>query len=79
MNINTYLRRKYGVETPTTMTAREARTLGIPYPLRSGWLDEHGARQITISQANRLHQQFVDADGDFAARARVALLEVIEG
>lgn len=79
MNINTYLRRKYQVHTPTTMLAFEARILGIPYPLRSGWLDEHGERRITVSQANHIHRLLSRKDGEYAARAREVLIEIIEG
>jgi hypothetical protein len=41
-----YLQHKYRVDTPTTMTKVEAGILGIPYPLRSGWLKKHGSREI---------------------------------
>lgn len=47
MNIRQYLRSKYKVTIPTTMTKCEARAFGIPYPLRSGWLELFGDMEIT--------------------------------
>ena len=37
-----YLTNKYGVDAPTTMLKVEARCMGIPYPLQSGWVERYG-------------------------------------
>lgn len=47
MNIAEYLRGKYQVQTPTSMTSIEAYHFGIPWPLKNGWLAEYGDRVIT--------------------------------
>lgn len=54
MNIDAYLALKYGVARATTMTRREARVLGIPYPLQAGWRKIHGQREISEKTAKRL-------------------------
>lgn len=47
MNIREYLSSKYGVTVPTTMTSVEAKFFEIPYPLKAGWLVQHGEREVT--------------------------------
>lgn len=54
MNINGYLSLKYDVSKATTITKREAKILGIPFPLRKGWLLLHGPREISESAAAQL-------------------------
>ncbi len=75
MKINTYLRLKYGSHTPTTITAKEARILGIAYPLQSGWLDEHGLREITVKQANQICEVLSGRSEPFAAKGIEVLRE----
>lgn len=47
MNIIEYLEEKYGEEGPRIVTAMEARAFGIKYPLQSGWLEQHGGKEVT--------------------------------
>lgn len=49
-----YLQVKYGVTTPTTMTLDDAKILGIPYPMRTGWLAHHGAQVIDMQTLVKL-------------------------
>lgn len=79
MNILAYLQRKYGMERPTVLLAREAAILAIPYPLRPGWLDEYGAREITRDQIGLLIRYLTGKDGFYVARALSALSEARGG
>lgn len=79
MNVLTYLQRKYGMERPTVLLAREAAILAIPYPLRPGWIDEHGAREITRDQTTLLIRYLTGKDGFYVARALNALSEARGG
>jgi hypothetical protein len=40
-NYYSYLQKKYGVDTPTTMLKVEAEMMGIKYPLVHGWREKH--------------------------------------
>lgn len=79
MNVLTYLQRKYGVERPTVLLAREAAILAIPYPLRPGWLDDHGPREITRDQISLLIRYLTGKNGFYVARALEALFEARGG
>ncbi len=54
MNIIEYLKRKYNVTSPTTMTYAEAKIFQIPWPLQRGWVATFGNRQISAEQAREL-------------------------
>lgn len=54
MNVAAYLSMKYGVNRATTITYREAKVLGIPYPLRRGWLSIYGVLEVTAELAEAL-------------------------
>lgn len=54
MNILEYLQKKYKKDRPTTISAAEADSFGIPYPLTSGWLNRHGAREVTPYMLEKL-------------------------
>ena len=54
MKIIDYLRAKYLVNMPTTITGREALLFGIPYPMQSGWLARFGENEISAATANQL-------------------------
>lgn len=75
MNILTYLQRKYGIARPTVLLAREAAILAIPYPLRPGWLEQHGEREITRDQLGLLIRYLRGRDGFYVDRALTALCE----
>lgn len=75
MKINTYLRLKYGANTPTTITRAEAKILGIAYPLQPGWLDAHGMEEITVGKANRLCDALSRKSGPFAEKGVAVLRE----
>lgn len=47
MKIFEYMQQKYLTDSPTVLTAGECKAFSIPYPLRSGWIEEHGQREIT--------------------------------
>ncbi len=49
-----YLQVKQGKPHPTSMTTDDAAILGIPYPMRPGWLAEHGPRKIDMATMTRL-------------------------
>ena len=49
-----YLQVKQGKPNPTTMTTDDAAILGIAYPMRPGWLAEHGPRRIDMPTMIRL-------------------------
>lgn len=49
-----FLQVKYGQEKPQTMTAEDARILGIPYPLTSGWREQYDNKQVTITMLAEL-------------------------
>jgi len=54
MNVIDYLKAKYGVNKPTTILLVEAKSFGIEYPLKQGWLWRHGNTEITPEMANNL-------------------------
>ena len=51
MKIREYLEKKYQIRTPTTISYAESCAFGIRYPLKNGWLYEHGARLISVDMA----------------------------
>ncbi|MES2048884.1 MAG: hypothetical protein V4447_10815 [Pseudomonadota bacterium] len=54
ISLKQYLSEKYGVKKPSTMTSSEARAFGVPYPLRNGWLQEHGDKKMSLYCAEEL-------------------------
>lgn len=54
MTIQEYLSLKYQTPRPTVITYREARILGVPWPLQKGWLAKVGKWQIRPTQAREL-------------------------
>jgi 5-methylcytosine-specific restriction endonuclease McrA len=56
MKVVDYLQAKYGSGKTTTLLACEAAVFGIPYPLRSGWLKQHGGVEVTPDVARRLER-----------------------
>lgn len=56
MNIKDYLRVKYEQANPTTCLAVEAKILGIEYPLKTGWLLNHGDREISEFELGELEK-----------------------
>nr|WP_111733551.1 hypothetical protein [Cupriavidus metallidurans]QBP10445.1 hypothetical protein DDF84_012125 [Cupriavidus metallidurans]QWC87521.1 hypothetical protein KB891_10680 [Cupriavidus metallidurans] len=79
MNVLTYLQRKYGIDRPTVLLAREAAILAIPYPLRPGWLDDHGQQEITRDQIGLMIRYLASKDGFYVERALRALREAKGG
>ena len=73
MNIREYLCAKYETDWPSTMLALEARTFGIPYPLREGWLQVYGERIITASMREQLISKLLNSKKDSAAAGLRAL------
>lgn len=57
MTIFEYLQAKYGEQGPFVLTAMEATSFGIKYPLETGWVDKHGPQEIGIKTANKLADQ----------------------
>lgn len=57
MNIFQYLQKKYKTDKPTAISCIEANAFGIPYPLKSGWLDIHGGRDITDYMLEKIHKK----------------------
>lgn len=60
MNIIEYLVAKYGEQGPRIVTAMEAKAFGIKYPLQTGWLEKHGAQEITPAVAQKLSAQLYE-------------------
>lgn len=54
MNILQYLQAKYKVDRPFAITKAEAVAFGIPHPLKQGWLDKHGPREVTDFMLSRI-------------------------
>ncbi|MES2349117.1 MAG: hypothetical protein V4641_16270 [Pseudomonadota bacterium] len=72
MTIFEYLRAKYGDKGARILTAMEARAFGIEFPLKAGWVDQHGATQIHPTVARRLAERLqlkAERSGD-AKKAR---------
>lgn len=60
MTIFEYLQAKYGEDGPFVLTAMEAQAFGIKYPLKTGWVDQHGGQQITVGvAANLAHKLYL--------------------
>lgn len=78
MTIYEYLSEKYGVRVPTTLLGCEARVFGIPYPLRSGWLLEHGHREITPEMVARLKVR-LQIKGNGSAPRALEVLRSMQG
>jgi len=57
MKIIDYLKAKYGVMKPTTILLVEAKSFGIPYPLRAGWLRKYGGVSITPDMSGLLYER----------------------
>lgn len=54
MKIIDYLKAKYGVTKPTTILSVEAKSFGIGYPLKQGWLWKYGGNEVTPEIAVKL-------------------------
>ena len=72
MNIKTYLIKNYGFA--GVISAVEARIFGIPYPLKSKWLDRYGHIVITELMAGQL-LWYMRAKGPKYDKAKNALYE----
>lgn len=53
MRIIDYLEAKYP-DSPISISRDEAKVLGVPFPLKTGWLDRHGPAEILPEIAERL-------------------------
>jgi hypothetical protein len=49
-----YLALKYDQTVPSVCTAAEAKAFGFRYPLKPGWLDEHGHKPMNEDRAKRI-------------------------
>ena len=49
-----FLQVKYDLVKPTTMTKKDAATMGIPYPNKPGWLAEHGHQEVSKGQVETM-------------------------
>jgi hypothetical protein len=47
MKIIEYIKAKYGDGMPLAILKVEAKAFGIEYPLKAGWPEKHGDREIT--------------------------------
>jgi len=74
MTLNDYLQAKYGVDKPTTMLGCEARAFGVPYPLRNGWLQQHGHVVITRDTAAKL-RMLLERNGNESALRGLKVLD----
>lgn len=54
MKVRTYLCAKYSVQSPTTLTGKEAALFAIPYPPEHGWAKTYGDIEITPEMAASL-------------------------
>lgn len=66
MNVREYLCAKYKTDQPGAILALECRVFGIPYPLRSGWLDRYGDVEITPQMREALIQRLLASNKDSA-------------
>ena len=74
MTLNDYLQAKYGVDRPTTMLGCEARAFGVPYPLRNGWLQQHGHVVISPDTAAKL-RSLLERNGSDSAQRGIKVLD----
>lgn len=54
MNVSQYIAEKYKGRTSVSLAFYEAKTFGIPYPLRGGWYEEFGSIEITEEMCDEL-------------------------
>lgn len=54
LTVSEYLNQKYAMPNATMLTAKEAKILGIHWPLRRGWLSQFGSMEIHPSAASAL-------------------------
>jgi hypothetical protein len=54
VNIKEYVQGKYRLTTCVSLSTGEAIVLGVPLPLKYGWLQVHGKRTVTADQARSL-------------------------
>lgn len=71
MTIFEYLNAKYGDSPTRILTGVEAHYFGVPFPLKSGWLDKHGATVITPEVAQELCYR-LQAKGQNSGNAKKA-------
>lgn len=62
MNIIEYIKLKYSTNNPAIILKREAIVFGIPYPLKSGWIEEYGTKIVTNEMKLRLRSFFQSSD-----------------
>lgn len=75
MKIKDYLSSKYEVKVPTSMRCSEARIFGIPYPLKSGWLEKYGDQEISQEAQKRLVES-LSARKDRHSKRALALFDI---
>lgn len=78
MNLREYMAIKYrgGAQ---ALLKKEADVFGVPYPLRSGWVEKHGEIEITQPMAQRLRSILGNSPKGSARRALQALSEAYFG
>jgi hypothetical protein len=74
MQIIDYLKAKYGVMKPTTILFAEAKSFGIPYPLKQGWLRKYGNVSITPDMSAMLYKNLNKMVADVHPNKASALL-----
>lgn len=57
--VREYLCKKYNTKAPLTMLKSEAKIFGIPYPLRTGWVERYGDEPISAAMEKRLFDSMV--------------------
>jgi hypothetical protein len=73
MKIIEYIRAKYGDGMPLAILKVEAKAFGIEYPLKAGWPEKHGDREITQEMMNKCIGALKPiADRRIGYRARMA-------
>lgn len=77
MNVREYIDEKYRDATAKSITSAEARIFGIPYPLKSGWLDRHGDVVVTQEMARRVIQAFLVKRKKRSSEFKVAAIPIL--
>ena len=79
MTITEYLEAKYNRNGFYAITAKEARTLGIKYPLQNGWRIKSGDKKITPEIAKNLIIAIGNKQNEFALRGIQILTKIVNG
>lgn len=74
MKISEYLNEKYGIDGAATLLAKEARILGIRYPLVHGWREIHGDKKITRESALKLIEVLKNSTSKYSPKG----IEILE-